>query len=39
MGFSEKARERVRGGGEGYVHITLTNAAVWLERSRPRSRA
>jgi hypothetical protein len=36
---SEKARERVRGGDAGYVHVTVTNAAAWLERSRPRSRA
>jgi len=36
---SEKARERVRGGDAGYVHVTVTNVAAWLERSRPRSRA
>ncbi len=36
---SEKARERVRGGDAGYVHVTVTNAAAWLERSRQRSRA
>jgi hypothetical protein len=34
---SEKARERVRGGDEGYVHVTVANAGAWLERSRPRS--
>ena len=33
---SEKARERVRGGDAGYVHVTVTNAAAWLERSRQR---
>ena len=36
---SEKARERVRGGDDGYVHVTVTNAAAWLERNRNRSRA
>jgi hypothetical protein len=36
---SEKARERVRGGDEGYVHVTVANAGAWLERSRQRSRA
>jgi hypothetical protein len=36
---SEKARERVRGGDAGYVHVTVANAGAWLERSRPRSRA
>jgi hypothetical protein len=36
---SEKARERVRGGDAGYVHVTVTNAAAWLERSRQQSRA
>jgi len=36
---SEKARERVRGGDGGYVHVTVSNAAAWLERSRSRSRA
>ena len=36
---SEKARERVRGGDAGYVHVTVTNAAAWLERSRQKSRA
>jgi len=36
---SEKARERVRGGDVGYVHVTVENAGAWLERSRPRSRA
>jgi RepB DNA-primase from phage plasmid len=36
---SEKARERARGGDAGYVHVTVTNAAAWLERSRQRSRA
>ena len=36
---SEKARERVRGGDPGYVHVTVTNAAAWLERSRQKSRA
>jgi hypothetical protein len=36
---SEKARERVRGGDAGYVHVTVTNAAAWLERSGQRSRA
>jgi len=36
---SEKARERGRGGDPGYVHVTVTNAAAWLERSRQKSRA
>jgi hypothetical protein len=36
---SEKARERVRGGDEGYVHVTVQNAEAWLERSRQQSRA
>lgn len=36
---SEKARERARGGDEGYVHVTVINAQAWLERSRQRSRA
>jgi len=36
---SEKARERVRAGDAGYVQVTVTNAAAWLQRSRPRSRA
>lgn len=36
---SEKARERVRGGDAGYVHVTVMNAGAWLERSRPQSRA
>jgi hypothetical protein len=36
---SEKARERARGGDPGYVHVTVTNAAAWLERSRQKSRA
>jgi hypothetical protein len=36
---SEKARERVRGGDEGYVHVTVANAGAWLERSRQKSRA
>jgi hypothetical protein len=36
---SEKARERVRLGDPGYVHVTVTNAAAWLERSRQQSRA
>jgi hypothetical protein len=36
---SERARERARGGDPGYVHVTVTNAGAWLERSRPRSRA
>jgi hypothetical protein len=36
---SERARERVRGGDAGYVHLTVKNAGAWLERSRPRSRA
>jgi len=36
---SEKARERVRGGDEGYVHVTVKNAQAWLERSGQRSRA
>ena len=31
---SEKARERERLGDTGYVHVTVTNAAAWLERSR-----
>jgi hypothetical protein len=35
---SEKARERVRGGDGGYVHVTVTNAGAWLERNRPLSR-
>ena len=36
---SEKARERERAGDIGYVHVTVTNAAAWLERSQRRSRA
>jgi hypothetical protein len=36
---SEKARERVRLGDPGYVHVTVTNAAAWLERGRHKSRA
>ena len=36
---SEKARERVRAGDPGYVHVTVTNAGAWLERSRQQSRA
>jgi hypothetical protein len=36
---SEKARERVRGGDTGYVHVTVTNAGAWLERGRQKSRA
>ena len=36
---SEKARERVRGGDPGYVHVTVTNAGAWLERNRQQSRA
>ena len=36
---SERARERARGGDEGYIRVTVTNAAAWLERSRQRSRA
>jgi RepB DNA-primase from phage plasmid len=36
---SEKARERVRLGDEGYVHVTVANAQAWLERSRQQSRA
>lgn len=36
---SEKARERVRAGDPGYVHVTVTNAAAWLERSGQKSRA
>lgn len=35
---SEKARERARGGDEGYVHVTVTNAQAWLELGRQRSR-
>jgi hypothetical protein len=36
---SEKAQERARGGDAGYVHVTVENAAAWLERNRQRSRA
>jgi RepB DNA-primase from phage plasmid len=36
---SESARERARGGDAGYIHVTVTNAAAWLERSRQQSRA
>ena len=36
---SEKARERGRGGDAGYVHVTVRNAAAWLERGRQKSRA
>ncbi len=36
---SEKARERERGGDPGYIQVTVTNAAAWLERSRQKSRA
>jgi hypothetical protein len=36
---SESARERVRAGDSGYVHVTVSNAASWLERNRPPGRA
>jgi len=36
---SEKARERVRVGDAGYVHVTVTNATAWLQRSQHKSRA
>ncbi len=36
---SEKAQERMRGGDTGYVHVTVANAAAWLERSRQKTRA
>jgi hypothetical protein len=36
---SERARERARAGDPGYVRVTVTNAAAWLERGRQRSRA
>jgi hypothetical protein len=36
---SEKARERVRLGDTGYVHQTVLNAAMAVERDRQRSRA
>ncbi|MGH9430273.1 MAG: hypothetical protein ACRD3T_01890 [Terriglobia bacterium] len=36
---SQRARERVRLGDPGYVHVTVKNAAEYLERSRhPRAR-
>jgi hypothetical protein len=35
---SEKARERVRSGDEGYVHITAVNAAAAAEQGRRRGR-
>jgi hypothetical protein len=39
MEVSEKARERVRFGDPGYVHVTVINAAAWLERGRRQGRA
>lgn len=36
---SEKANERVRGGDAGYVRVTVTNAAAWLQRSQLKTRA
>lgn len=36
---SERARERERSGDTGYVGVTVTNAAAWLERSKQRSQA
>lgn len=39
LDVSEKARERVRLGDEGYIRVTVENAGAWLERSRQRSRA
>jgi len=35
---SEKARERARGGDEGYAHITAVNAAAAAEQARRRGR-
>jgi len=36
---SEKAHERAKGGDPCYAHVTVTNAAAWLERGRQKSRA
>jgi len=36
---SDKARERARVGDPGYVHVTVTNASAWLERTSQKSRA